>query len=413
MTPIDTTFNASTRFVNHRLHLGVCGSVACYKAADLLRAWHKLGIHVSVTLTAAAQRFVAPLLFESLGAMPVYQGMFSPGDNIFAHLEPGQSAEAYVIAPASADALSRLVHGAASDMLSAQALAFDKTLIIAPAMNPRMWAHRATRANAALLQERGIVIIEPACGDTACGNEGQGRLADLSDIFLAVLRALAPQDMAGRKVLVTLGPTREPWDGARFWSNPSSGRMGTAMAVCAWLRGAEVTAVCGPGEAIWLPPGIVRINVGSAREMFAAARDSWPQMDMGMFVAAVADFFPKSLGPDKFKKSETPQGFSIEFCPNPDILQTLAAHRRPDQKLLGFAAESTPDMESLLPLTREKRLRKNADLLAANRINAQGSGFGSHTNRMAVIDAHGHEVIWPEQSKADVAWDLCSWLLRI
>ncbi|GHU93963.1 phosphopantothenoylcysteine decarboxylase [Deltaproteobacteria bacterium] len=345
--------------------------------------------------------------------MPVYQGMFSPGDNIFAHLEPGQSAEAYVIAPASADALSRLVHGAASDMLSAQALAFDKTLIIAPAMNPRMWAHRATRANAALLQERGIVIIEPACGDTACGNEGQGRLADLSDIFLAVLRALAPQDMAGRKVLVTLGPTREPWDGARFWSNPSSGRMGTAMAVCAWLRGAEVTAVCGPGEAIWLPPGIVRINVGSAREMFAAARDSWPQMDMGMFVAAVADFFPKSLGPDKFKKSETPQGFSIEFCPNPDILQTLAAHRRPDQKLLGFAAESTPDMESLLPLTREKRLRKNADLLAANRINAQGSGFGSHTNRMAVIDAHGHEVIWPEQSKADVAWDLCSWLLRI
>ena len=223
-------FDQSTRFAHKRLHLGVCGSVACYRATDLLRAWLKLGIHVSVTLTDGARRFVTPLLFESLGALPVYGGMFEPGQDIFAHLEPGQRAQAMVVAPVSADALARLAHGAAADMLSAQALAFDGPLVLAPAMNPRMWTHPATRANAALLEQRGARFVGPDRGGTACGDEGRGRLAALPEIFLAGLRALAPQDMAGLRVMVTLGPTREAWDGVRFWSNPSSGLMGAALA---------------------------------------------------------------------------------------------------------------------------------------------------------------------------------------
>ena len=404
-------FHNSRRFAGKRLHLGVCGSIACYKALDLLPALHALDIHVSVTLTDGARRFVTPLLFEALGAMPVYGRMFE-GDEVFDHLEPGQRAQAMLVAPASADALSRLATGAASDMLSAQALAFDGPLVVAPAMNPRMWRHPATQDNVATLRRRGAEIVVPGCGGTACGDTGQGRLAPVEDLFLAALRALSPQDMAGRRVMLTMGPTREKWDGVRYWTNPSSGTMGAALATSAWLRGAEVTAVCGPGCPD-LPAGVERIGVGSAREMFEAASDCWPRMDMGLFCAAVADFSPEPLGPQKFKKEGQQDGFSIRFTANPDILRTLSHQRREGQKVLGFAAETTPDMDSLLELARGKRARKDADLLAGNRVNSGDSGFGAATNSMAVVDRTGHEEIWPNQSKADVAWDLCSWLLRL
>ena len=409
---LNTPFDQSTRFERKRLHLGVCGSIACYKAADLLRAWTGMGIHVSATLTPGARRFVTPLLFESLGALPVYEDMFSPGQDVFSHLEPGQHAEAMVVAPASADALFRLAHGAASDMLAAQALAFAGPLIIAPAMNPRMWSNPATQANIDILRQRGARVVTPACGGTACGEQGEGRLAPLHDIFLAALRALAPQDMAGKRVMVTLGPTREAWDGVRFWSNPSTGLMGAALAVCAWLRGAEATVVCGPGVRVRLPREIARVDVVSARDMFEAASGLWPQMDMGMFTAAVADFSPQPFGPHKFKKIDAPDGLTVTFTPNPDILRTLAHGRKPGQKVLGFAAETAPDMKALLPLAHAKLQGKKADVLAANRINSTDSGFGTPTNAMAVVDAAGHEEIWPTQSKADVAWELCSWLLR-
>ncbi|MTJ91917.1 MAG: bifunctional phosphopantothenoylcysteine decarboxylase/phosphopantothenate--cysteine ligase CoaBC [Desulfovibrio sp.] len=409
---LNTPFDQSTRFERKRLHLGVCGSVACYRAADLLRAWTGMGMHVSATLTPGARRFVTPLLFESLGAAPVYEDMFSPGQDVFSHLEPGQHAQALVVAPASADALFRLAHGAAGDMLAAQALAFDGPMVIAPAMNPRMWNNPATQANIDILRQRGARIVTPACGGTACGEQGEGRLAPLHDIFLASLRALSPQDMAGKRVMVTLGPTREAWDGVRFWSNPSTGLMGAALGVAAWLRGAEVAVVCGPGVRTRLPREITRVDVVSARDMFEAASDLWPGMDMGMFTAAVADFSPKPFGARKFKKADAPDGLTVSFTPNPDILHTLSHGRKPGQKVLGFAAETAADMQALLPLAHAKRQRKNADVLAANRVNTTDSGFGAATNSMAVVDATGHEEIWPNQSKADVAWELCSWLLR-
>lgn len=412
----DTPFTESSKFSGRRLHLGVSGSVACYKAAELLRAWRRLDMQVSATLTAGAREFVTPLLFASLGAAPVYGDMFEPGEDVFAHLEPGRSAEAMLVVPATADVLSRLSAGAASDMLSAQALAFAGPLLVAPAMNPRMWAHAATQENVERLRARGVGIVGPDTGAAACGDEGQGRLAELPAIFFAVLRALAPQDMAGLRVLVTLGPTREPWDGVRYWSNPSSGRMGAALATCAWLRGADVTAVCGPGVRSALPAGVTRRDVTTAREMFDVASELWPQMDMGFFSAAVADFSPERPadgGAGKFKKTGAEEGFSIAFTSNPDILRTLAASRRPGQRVLGFAAEIVPDMDSLLPLARLKLSSKGADAVAANPVNAGQGAFGAAEASMAVADRNGREEIWNARNKADIAWDLCSWLLRI
>ncbi|MDE7240713.1 bifunctional phosphopantothenoylcysteine decarboxylase/phosphopantothenate--cysteine ligase CoaBC [Desulfovibrio sp.] len=412
----DTPFTDSGKFPGRRLHLGVSGSVACYKAAELLRAWRRLEMEVTATLTAGAREFVTPLLFASLGAAHVYGDMFAPGGDVFAHLAPGQGAEAMIVAPATADVLSRLAAGAASDMLSAQALAYAGPLVVAPAMNPRMWAHPATQENVERLRARGVVLVGPDSGEAACGEQGRGRLAEPDAIFFAALRALAPQDMAGLRVMVTLGPTREPWDGVRYWSNPSSGRMGAALAACAWLRGAEVTAICGPGVRMRLPGGVTRVDVTTAAEMFTAASELWPQMDMGFFSAAVADFSPRRPadgGEGKFKKTGAADGLSLSFTPNADILRTLAASRRPGQRVLGFAAEIVPDMASLLDLARLKLASKDADMVAANPVNAGHGAFGAAEASMAVVDRSGHEEIWNARSKADIAWDLCSWLLRI
>ncbi len=382
---------------------------------DVLRALLRLDIQVSATLSPGAREFVSPLLFRSLGADPVYDEMFTDA-NVFAHLEPGAQAQAMLIAPASANLLSRLATGSAQDMLSAQFVAFAGPCAIAPAMNPRMWAHKATRENVKTLVEWGASLIPPALGDTACGEQGRGRLADSGEIFLGALRLLAPQDMAGINVLVTLGPTREMWDGVRYWSNPSSGRMGGAIATCCWLRGANVTAICGPGINVFLPEGIERISVNCANEMYNAAKDAWPKANMGFFSAAVADFAPirpENADDVKIKKAATPGNLEIEFSRNPDILATLSADRGNGQKALGFAAEITPDMQSLLPLARLKLNAKKADVIAANRVNPASGAFGADDGSMAVVDAQGHEEIWQPQSKADIAWELCSWLLRI
>lgn len=405
------TMDAHCRFSHYagkRLHLGVCGSVAAFRAPDLLRWWRQARIDVSVTLTPAARRFISPLTFEALGASPVYTEMFTPGDT-FAHLEPGQIAQAMVIAPASAATLARLAQGQADEMLACQALAFDGPLVVAPAMNPRMWSHPATRANMEALTARGTAVVPPGRGGTACGERGEGRLADPRRIYLAGLRALSPQDMAGLHVMLTLGPTRENWDAVRFWSNPSTGIMGASLAVAAWLRGASVTAICGPG-CPWLPEEIVRRDVQTAREMFAVAEELWPSMDVGMFTAAVADFSPEPFGVEKFKKADATDGFSVRFLPNPDILKTLAARRAPKQKVVGFAAETAADLPAAV---RAKRAAKGADMLVGNPVGREGAGFASDTNAVVVADAAGREEQWPSLPKPDVAWRICSWSLEL
>lgn len=413
---ISNPFVSSSKFTDRKVHIGISGSVACYKMADLLRAWLKLGMHATVTLTDGACHFVTPLLFRSLGAAKVYSRLFEEQDDVFAHLEPGQNMEAMLVAPASADALARIANGRAEDMLSAQALAFPGPLLFAPAMNPKMWANPATKQHAKALTERGAVFIGPVGGSTACGETGEGHLAPDGQIFLELLRALAPQDMTGQKVMLTMGPTREKWDGVRFLSNPSSGTMGAALATCAWLRGAEITAICGPISGIFLPEGIKRIDVESAREMHDAAKTIWPDMTLGMFCAAVADFAPvRPAQGDGIKLHKTDMGdqATMDLVRNPDILLEMAANRSNSQKVLGFAAEITTDMKSLLKLAAAKQARKNADLLAANRVNPGEGAFGSSEDSMAVVDINGEGEIWQTQSKADVAWELCTWLLRL
>jgi phosphopantothenoylcysteine decarboxylase/phosphopantothenate--cysteine ligase len=398
----------SFRLPGKRVHLGVCGSIAAYRAPDILRNLRRAGVACSVTLTPSAARFITPLTFQSLEAAPVYTSMFDDREapSPFAHLEPGQTAQAMLIAPASATTIARLAAGLGDGLLACQALAFDGPLVLAPAMNPKMWAHAATRAGIDTLRARGAAIVEPGWGNTACGERGQGRLAELEDIHAAVLRALTPQDMRGKRVLITLGPTRESWDGLRYWSNPSTGVMGASLAVAAWLRGAEVHAVTGPGSPR-LPGGIHRYDVCSADQMADQAASLWPDADAGIFAAAVADFKPEPPEePGKFKKSSAPDGFSLRFIPNRDILAALSASRRPDQRIVGFCAES----HKLEEAARGKLCTKSAHLIVGNLI---ADGFGTTRSATFVTDADGRSEHWDDRPKTEIAWDVLTWLLSL
>lgn len=392
-----------------RLHLGVCGSIAAYKSIEIMRSLQKLGIQVSVTLTESAARFLTPLTFEALGADPVYTAMFGQDDGVlFGHLQPGRTADVLLIAPATATTIARIASGMADDMLAAQALAFSGPIVIAPAMNPHMWRNPATQHNIKTLTERGITFVQPDTGLVACGDIGQGKLADSNEIVLAAAQALLPQDLSGQSVLLTLGPTREQWDGVRVWTNLSTGRMGASLVYAAHLRGADVYAVAGPGVPD-LPASVHRYDVKSALDMFSAAKPLWPDVRFGIFTAAVADFAPEPFGMDKFKKQDASEGFSVRFLPNPDILASLAQNARPEQRLLGFAAE-TQDLEEA---ARSKLIRKGAHMIAGNLIGGSGSGFASPTNSVFVCDIAGREEHWPTLSKEDVAWRLLDWLLTL
>ena len=397
-------------FLGRRVHLGVTGSIAAYKSLELLRLLVEAQIDVGVTLTAAAQRFIGPASFQALGAGAVHTSMFdqSPagglGDDPFAHLTPGRSAAAMVIAPATANCIAKIAHGIADDMLSTQALAFRGPLIIAPAMNPNMWNAPATQENWRTVLERGAIAAGPDAGNVACGDTGQGRLCRVEHIFAQVLRALSPKDLAGKNVLVTLGPTREPWDAVRYLSNPSSGLMGACLAVSAWMRGAAVHVVAGPTDFDF-PPGITVRRVNTALEMQAAAAELFPAADIACCTAAVADFRPvpptggasRKLKKRDFGESGAP---SIALTPNPDILRGLGAAKRDGQILIGFAAET----DDVLGQAKMKLAEKRLDLIVANRVGVAGSGFAAATNVVAVLDRNGRAEQWPELPKTEVAW---------
>jgi phosphopantothenoylcysteine decarboxylase / phosphopantothenate---cysteine ligase len=388
-------------FHGKRIHLGVTGSIAAYKALDLTRAFLHLHLQVGATLTESARKFVTELSFAALGADPLYTNMFAGAAN-FDHLEPSV-AEVFIVAPATANIVAKMAHGIADDLLSCQLLAYPGPILVAPAMNPRMWNAPATRDNWNILGQRGVVRIEPECGSVACGDTGQGRLASLDEIFIRTLAALSPQDLRGKKIMLTLGPTREYFDKARFWSNPSTGIMGACLAVAAALRGAEVTAITGPID-VALPSMIQRIPVVTAREMFEAAADIFPSQDIGCFAAAVADFRPPACPTGKYKKGGEP--LSLTFEPNPDILATLSTAKKSWQRSIGFAAESQ-DLESN---AQNKLQRKNLDLIVANPIDEPGAGFASSTNRVVVMDRHGRQEAWPQLPKTEVAWRIWDWI---
>jgi len=396
-------------YMGKRVHLGVTGSIAAYKALDLVRSLQNADCMVSATVTDSCAKFVTPLSFEALGASPVYTSMFGgPGeDTAFGHLEPGQTADVMAIVPASANTMAKLAFGLADDMLACQALAFAGPKIIAPAMNPRMWENPTTQRNWEILGDLGFIRVIPDCGDVACGDTGTGRLAPVEEIHIAILKALSPQDLAGKKVLVTLGPTREPWDAVRFWSNPSSGTMGACVAMAAYLRGADVTVVAGPTN-LTFPVGVTTISVSTAQEMYSACMDLWPDMDMACATAAVADYCPIPYGEEKFKKGGSDgDGITVEFVPNPDILKSMGSSKKEGQHLIGFAAETG----NLQGEAQRKLETKNLDLIAANDISKAGSGFGVATNQMFVLDKMGRKETWPQLAKTEVAWRLWDHLL--
>lgn len=390
-----------------RLHLGVCGSVAAYKALDLVRMWRRMEMFVGVTLTGAAQRFIAPLSFEALDGHPVYGELFAGHEALYGHLEPGQTSDAFVVAPATANTLAKLAQGVADAMLPCQALSFPGPFVLAPAMNPKLWSAQATQANVSCLEQRGALLVAPDTGLVACGEQGTGKLADPLAITAYALKALTPQDLVGQDILITLGPTREFWDPVRFWSNPSTGRMGGALATAAWLRGAQVHVVKGPCD-LWLPPGIEVYEVVSAQEMYDRCRDLWTTMDMACLTAAVCDFRPCACSEEKFKKTTVADGMDISYTSNPDILQSLGEAKTPQQRLIGFAAETSAD---IVHLAADKLERKGADLIVANRIGQSDTGFGSATNQVWVIDATGTREEWPILDKGELAWRVWDWIL--
>lgn len=401
---LDFTIHRSTP-----VHLGVTGSVAAYKSAEILRMLLQVGLDVSVTLTSAASRFVSPLLFQSLGAAAVYSSLWDTPDSSFGHLEPAQNTKAMLIAPATANTIAKMAHGVADEILSTQYLAFQGPVLVAPTMNPRLFEARATQDNMALLQKRGVKILEPESGEMACGETGRGRLPNLEYMVVEVLRALTVQDMAGTNVLVTLGPTQEYFDPVRYWTNPSTGLMGACLAMACWLRGANVTVVHGPVD-LWFPSDLRRVPVVSAREMYEACIDLWPSQNMGLMSAAVSDFSPVPFTGGKFKKRDIQDGeMRVSFTSNPDILRTLGENKRPGQKLLGFCAE-TGDLQRWASF---KLHEKHCDLMVANSVTAKDSGFAVPTNVVYVLDSKGRNETWPKLPKSEIGWRIMEWMTQL
>lgn len=365
-----------------RVLLVVGGGVAAYKACGLARELGRAGCRVRAVLTRAATEFVTPLSFEALTGEPAFHALFTPRLGPMEHIELARWAELMVVAPATADLMARLAHGLADDLATTTALAFTGPVLVAPAMNPAMWAHPATRANAGVLAGRGVVLAGPAAGETACGEEGPGRMLEPEDLAARALgllaRAGAAGPLAGRRVLITTGPTREFLDPARFLSNPSTGRMGFRLAEAFRAAGARVALVRGP-TGLAPPPVDEDVPVVSAADMHAAVMARFAGSDVFVAAAAVADWTPRVRS--DVKEAKSPGPLAVELVRTRDILADCGAARRPDQVLVGFAAET----DGVIAKGDAKRVRKRCDLLVANRIGAEGTGFGGERDEAAVL----------------------------
>jgi phosphopantothenoylcysteine decarboxylase/phosphopantothenate--cysteine ligase len=384
-------------FAGKNIVVGVSGSIAAFKVAGWVSALSKAEANVTVIMTAAARRFVAPLTFAALSGNRVYDEMFAPdaGEDM-QHIHLAREADAILIAPASTHTLARLAHGLADDLLSVVALATRAPVLVCPAMNSQMYLHPATRANLETLRGYGYHVLEPASGLLACREEGQGRLAEWEAVWPRLARLVTPQDLAGKKILVTAGPTREAIDPARFLSNRSSGKMGYALAQAAMLRGAEVVLVSGP-TSLPAPAGVRLVRVISALEMYQTVLAEAEDADVVLKAAAVADYRPAATASEKVKKDQI--DLSLTLAANQDILLELGRRKHPGQILVGFAAE-TRDLEAA---GRKKLAAKNLDLIAVNNVKADNTGFEADTNQLLLLSAGGGSELLPLASKSKVA----------
>ena len=382
--------------------LGVSGSVAAYRAADLARELMRNGFTVRVCLTDSAQKFVQPALFEALTGNPcLIEAFEEPARGRMAHIDWARQADIIIIAPATANTINKMAQGIADDMLSIITLATTKPIVIAPAMNPQMYANEVTQQSLEALEARGAYIVEPEEGDVACGENGQGKLASISSILYAVNEvASTSKILKGKKILITSGPTQEPIDDVRFITNRSSGKMGVALAKAALLMGAEVTIIAGPQEAR-IPLQLTVIKVKTALEMLEAMKEQAPQHDWIIGAAAVADYRLENPSSGKLRRSES--SLQISLIPNPDILAE-AARLAPNARVIGFAAEPSTD----LSIAKEKIRKKSLFAIAANDVGNTEIGFDSSANAIDLIFADGNILHSGVRSKFQCA----VWLLE-
>jgi phosphopantothenoylcysteine decarboxylase/phosphopantothenate--cysteine ligase len=363
-----------------RILLGMTGGIAAYKAAELVRLLKKEGADVRVAMTEASTRFITPVTMQALSGHPVWTDLWDPrvSDNM-GHIELSRDRDLIVVAPASADFMAKVAHGLADDLLSTLCIARRCPLMLVPAMNVEMWENAATRRNVEQLYEDDVLFAGPTSGDQACGEMGLGRMVEPAEVLDELEAFFQPKQLAGKRVMVTAGPTEEPVDPVRVLTNASSGKMGYAVARAAREAGAEVTLVSGP-VALATPPGVERVDVRTAQEMFEAVRKSVKSCDVFISVAAVADYRVKNRSQQKIKKGNG-KDLSLELEENPDILAWVAALPRPPF-CVGFAAES----EKLSQHAAEKRLKKKLPLIAAN---LAQDALGREENSIVLLDDRG------------------------
>lgn len=379
-----------------RIVLGVTGGIAAYKAADLARRLQDAGAQVQVVMTDGAQQFITALTFQALTGRPVRTSLWdAAAEAAMGHIELARWADRILVAPASADVIARLAQGQAGDLLTTICLASEAPLALAPAMNRVMWAHPATQANVATLRSRGALILGPGEGDQACGETGAGRMLEPLDIVAALGAGTGPGPLAGRRILVSAGPTYEDLDPVRYLGNRSSGKMGFAIAAEAERMGAEVTLVAGP-VSLATPARVRRVDVRRAEQMREAVLAALPGQDVYIGAAAVADYMPARTEAQKIKKSADPR--TLALVRTPDILAEVAAHPRRPALVVGFAAE-TAEVETN---ARAKLAAKQLDLVAANDVSVAGIGFEGDDNALTVYWPGGAEAI-ARGSKPEVA----------
>ena len=395
-------------YASRRVLLGITGGIASYKSAWVARLLTKAGAEVDVVMTRAATEFVGPITFEALTGRPVHAGLFDPG-HALEHIKLARAAHAIVVAPATADFMARAASGQADDLLTACLLAASAPVLLVPAMNDRMWAHPQTQRNVQHLAELGYRILPPDEGMLAAGEgSGPGRMPEPETIFAHIGRLLEPAGpLAGRRVVVTAGPTREAIDPVRFISNHSSGKMGSALAAAAWRRGADVQLIAGP-MSVAVPVGPHLTQVETTEQMAGAVRQALPGADVLIMAAAPADFTPASVATSKIKKSAAPPTIDLAFTV--DILKSTRDARRAGSVAVGFALET----DDVLAHAREKLKSKDLDLIVVNDATEPGAGFGVDTNRVTLLDRTAREdrlELMPKSAVADAILDRVEGLL--
>ena len=403
-----------------RVVLGVSGGIAAYKAAELLRGLTESGCDVTVVPTAAALNFVGVATWSALSGKPVVTDVWTGADQV-PHVRLGQQADAIVVAPATADLLARATHGLADDLLTNVLLTARCPVILAPAMHTEMWEHPATQRNVELLRSRGVLVLEPAVGRLTGADTGPGRLPDPLMILAAVQDVLRRKgkplvrDLAGVRVLVSAGGTREPWDPVRFIGNISSGRQGVELARTAVTRGAEVTLVAAHMD-VAAPAGVRVVPVSSAEDLRQAMQENAATADVIVMAAAVADFRPAEVGDTKLKRADSAADLVLPLAQNADILRELVQARgaAPAPLIVGFAAETGDASGDVLQHARQKLERKGCDLLVVNDVSA-GQVFGQPDNEVVILGSGGSQSLVPRSGKADIAdavWDAVVRVLR-